>query len=63
MLESFRNNLLWLIFGTALSVIFGLLIAILADRSRFEKIAKSLIFLPMAISLVMERSMLYARRR
>jgi alpha-glucoside transport system permease protein len=52
MLESFRNNLLWLIFGTLLSVIFGLLIAVLADRSRFEKIAKSLIFLPMAISFV-----------
>ncbi len=52
MLESFRNNLLWLIIGTSLSVIFGLLIAILADRSRFEKIAKSLIFMPMAISFV-----------
>lgn len=52
MLESFRNNLLWLIFVTMLSVIFGLLIAILADRSRFEKVAKALIFMPMAISFV-----------
>jgi alpha-glucoside transport system permease protein len=52
MLESFRNNLLWLVFGTSLSVIFGLLIAVLADRSRYEKLAKSLIFLPMAISFV-----------
>ncbi len=52
MLESFRNNLLWLVFGTSLSVIFGLLIAVLADRSRFERFAKSLIFLPMAISFV-----------
>lgn len=52
MLESFRNNLLWLVIGTSLSVIFGLLIAILADRSKFEKIAKSVIFLPMAISFV-----------
>jgi len=52
MLESFRNNLLWLIVGTSLSVIFGLLIAILADRSRFEIVAKSLIFMPMAISFV-----------
>lgn len=52
MLESFRNNLLWMIVGTSLSVIFGLLIAVLADRSKFEKIAKSLIFLPMAISFV-----------
>jgi alpha-glucoside transport system permease protein len=52
MLESFRNNLLWLVIGTSLSVVFGLLIAILADRSRFEKVAKSLIFMPMAISFV-----------
>ena len=52
MLESFRNNLIWLVVGTGLSVVFGLLIAILADRSRFEVIAKSLIFLPMAISFV-----------
>lgn len=52
MLESFRNNLIWLVVGTGLSVVFGLLIAILADRSRFEVFAKSLIFLPMAISFV-----------
>jgi alpha-glucoside transport system permease protein len=52
MLESFRNNLLWIIFGSTLSVGFGLLIAVLADRSRMEKIAKSMIFLPMAISFV-----------
>jgi alpha-glucoside transport system permease protein len=52
MLETFRNNLLWIIVGATLSVIFGLLIAVLADRSRFENIAKTLIFLPMAISMV-----------
>lgn len=52
MLVAFRNNLLWMIFGATLSVIIGLVIATLADRSKFEKIAKSLIFLPMAISFV-----------
>jgi alpha-glucoside transport system permease protein len=52
MVEAFRNNLMWIIFGSTFSVIFGLLIAVLADRSRFEKLAKSLIFLPMAISFV-----------
>jgi alpha-glucoside transport system permease protein len=52
MIESFRNNLLWLIIGTFFSVSFGLLVAILADRSKFETIAKSLIFMPMAISFV-----------
>jgi len=52
MLESFRNNLLWIVFGSTFSVIFGLVIAVLADRSRMEKFAKSMIFLPMAISFV-----------
>jgi len=52
MLESFRNNLIWLFFGTASCVILGLLIAVLADRSKFETVAKAIIFMPMAISLV-----------
>lgn len=50
--ESIRNNLMWIVFGSTLSVACGLLIAWLADRSRFEKVSKSLIFLPMAISFV-----------
>jgi len=52
MLQAFRNNLMWIIFGSTFSVAFGLMIAVLADRSRFENVAKSLIFLPMAISFV-----------
>ncbi len=52
MLESFRNNLIWLVVGTAGCVVLGLLIAVLADRSRFETLAKALIFMPMAISFV-----------
>lgn len=52
MLEAFRNNVLWIFFGTGFIVTFGLLIAILADRSKFEVIGKALIFLPMAISFV-----------
>lgn len=52
MLESFRNNLLWLFLGTGFCVGLGLLIAVLADRSAFETVAKAIIFLPMAISLV-----------
>ncbi len=52
MLEAFRNNLLWLIFGTFFSVAIGLLVAVLADRSRYENIYKAIIFLPMAISFV-----------
>jgi len=52
MLESFRNNLLWMVFGTLLCVGLGLVIAVLADRSRLEKLYKSLVFMPMAISFV-----------
>ncbi len=52
MLESFRNNLIWMVFGTSASVGLGLLIAVLADRSRFESVYKAIIFMPMAISFV-----------
>jgi alpha-glucoside transport system permease protein len=52
MLNTFRNNLLWMLVGTIGAVGFGLLVATLADRSRFERTAKALIFLPMAISFV-----------
>ena len=52
MLESFMNNLLWIILGTGGAVGFGLIIALLADRSHFEKAFKSVIFMPMAISFV-----------
>ncbi|MGI8434816.1 MAG: carbohydrate ABC transporter permease [Nocardioidaceae bacterium] len=48
------NNLLWLALVPAVTVVIGTVIATLADKlsARWEKIAKSLIFLPMAISFV-----------
>ncbi|MGK7908006.1 MAG: carbohydrate ABC transporter permease [Synechococcus sp.] len=52
MLIAFRNNFLWLVLVTGVSVAFGLLIAVLVDRVKYEPLAKSLIFLPMAISFV-----------
>ena len=52
MLGAFLNNLLWMIFGTSFSVGLGLIVAVLADRSRYENIYKAMIFLPMAISFV-----------
>jgi alpha-glucoside transport system permease protein len=52
MREAFRNNLMWIVFGATITVLMGLLIAVLADRSKFERIGKSFIFLPMAISFV-----------
>lgn len=52
MLAAFRNNLLWMVVGTSFSVGLGLLIAVLADRSKFEPVYKAIIFMPMAISFV-----------
>lgn len=53
MLEAIRNNLVfWILVAVPLTVAFGLLVAVLADRVRWERLAKSLIFLPMAISFV-----------
>ena len=47
-----RNNILWIVLGTALTVALGLLIAVLLDRVRIESVAKSAVFIPMAISFV-----------
>lgn len=52
MLTAFGNNLLWILLMVSGCVIFGLLIAVLANRVRYESVAKSIIFLPMAISFV-----------
>ncbi|NLM41175.1 MAG: sugar ABC transporter permease [Firmicutes bacterium] len=52
MLRAFKNNLLWLVLFTAGTVGLGLLFAILVDRVRYERLAKSIIFMPMAISFV-----------
>jgi alpha-glucoside transport system permease protein len=46
------NNLWWVVGVVGLATSLGLMIAVLADRSRSETIAKSLIFMPMAISFV-----------
>jgi alpha-glucoside transport system permease protein len=50
--EAMRNNMLWLIVVPAASTAFGLLAAQLTDRISWGNIAKSLIFMPMAISFV-----------
>jgi len=47
-----RNNIVWLIVGTGGSVVLGLIIAGLFDRIRREAVAKTIVFLPLAISLV-----------
>ncbi|WP_371168949.1 carbohydrate ABC transporter permease [Aliiroseovarius sp. 2305UL8-7] len=50
--EAMRNNFLWLLVVPAASTGFGLLVAQLTDRIKWGGIAKSLIFMPMAISFV-----------
>lgn len=56
--SSFRmvlgNTLLWMLIVPTMSVAIGLVVAVLADRlrPRGEKLSKSLIFMPMAISMV-----------
>jgi alpha-glucoside transport system permease protein len=52
MLVAFRNNLLWLTLFTAITVGLGLAMAALTDRVRYESLANSALFLPMAISFV-----------
>ena len=47
-----RNTFLWVLLVPLLSTALGLVYAVLVDRTRFEKFAKTLIFLPMAISMV-----------
>lgn len=48
------NNLLWIVVVPVVTVAFGLAVAVLADKlsPTGEKVTKSLIFLPMAISFV-----------
>ena len=52
MLTSLRNNALWAVLFTTCTVGFGLVLAVMLDRVRYEKIAKSIIFVPAAISMV-----------
>jgi alpha-glucoside transport system permease protein len=49
---SLLNNMLWVLVVPAASTFFGLLAAQLTDRLSWGNIAKSLIFMPMAISFV-----------
>ena len=50
--ESVKNNMIWLLVVPAMSTAFGVLAAQLTDRIWWGNIAKSLIFMPMAISFV-----------
>lgn len=52
MLQALRNNALWILLTVPGTVGAGLMFAVLTDRVRYEKLAKTIVFLPMAISFV-----------
>jgi alpha-glucoside transport system permease protein len=52
LLEVLRNNVLWLVLATVLTVGIGLVVAVLVDRIKIESVVKSALFVPMAISMV-----------
>jgi alpha-glucoside transport system permease protein len=47
-----RNTAVWVIVTPIVATLIGLVYAVLIDKARIEAVAKALIFLPMAISLV-----------
>jgi alpha-glucoside transport system permease protein len=50
--SSYGNNIKWIVVMTAGTVGIGLLFAVLSDRIKYERLAKAIIFMPMAVSFV-----------
>ncbi|MCW2792375.1 MAG: sugar transporter permease [Nocardioides sp.] len=52
--DTLFNTVLWIVIVPAVTVVVGLIVAVLSDRLRptGEKVAKTIIFLPMAISMI-----------
>ncbi|HEX4976623.1 MAG TPA: sugar ABC transporter permease [Nocardioides sp.] len=52
--QTLFNTLLWMIVVPVVTIILGLAIAVLADRlkPRYENLSKTIVFMPMAISMV-----------
>jgi alpha-glucoside transport system permease protein len=44
------NNLLWVVFYTGACILFGLLVAVMATRVRYEALVKAVVFIPQAIA-------------
>jgi alpha-glucoside transport system permease protein len=51
-LSSYGNQIKWVVLMVTGTVGLGLLMAVLADRVRYEALSKAIIFMPMAISFV-----------
>lgn len=52
MTTALRNNALWVLVMVPVTVAIGLVIAVLADRVKYESLVKAVIFMPMAISFI-----------
>jgi alpha-glucoside transport system permease protein len=50
--QTLLNTGLWIVFFAGMVVILGLIIAVLADRVRYESVVKAMVFVPLAISFV-----------
>ena len=44
------NNVLWLLFYVSIVIFFGLILAVVAARVRYEAVLKAIVFIPMAIA-------------
>jgi alpha-glucoside transport system permease protein len=51
-LHVLRNSLIWVVLVPLAATTVGLVYAVLVDKARLESLAKSLVFMPMAISFV-----------
>jgi len=51
-LLALRNNFIWLLIAPLVSVVIGLVFAGMVDKIRLESLAKSFVFMPLAISFV-----------
>ena len=52
MLLALRNNALWILLMVPGTIVGGLFFALLADRIRYESVAKAIVFMPTAISFI-----------
>jgi alpha-glucoside transport system permease protein len=50
--QTILNTVLWIVFFSGVTVGLGLIIAVLADRVRYESVVKAFVFVPLAISFV-----------
>jgi alpha-glucoside transport system permease protein len=51
-IQVLTNTLIWVFLVPTVATAIGLIYAVLVDKARFESLAKSLVFMPMAISFV-----------